>query len=148
MKRLLLILAAIVLCTTAMVAHVNTTENSQSSMSQQEECFTIVDQMPEFPGGQVALIKFLCENIQYPPEAQKNKIQGKVIVQFLVTKTGKVSEVRVVRSVDPDLDKEAVRVCKLLPNFTPGRKNGQPVNVWYTLPITFTLQAEQYDTEE
>ena len=108
---------------------------------EKEEVFQAVEQMPTFPGGEAALMKFLREHIVYPTVAAENNIQGKVIVQFVVTKTGKVGEVKVVRSVDRDLDKEAVRVCKTLPNFTPGRMNGQAVNVWYTLPVQFKLQG-------
>ena len=108
---------------------------------EKEEVFRSVEQMPTFPGGEAALMKYLSSHIQYPTMAQENNVQGKVIVQFVVTKTGKVSEVKVVRSVDKDLDREAVRVCKSLPNFVPGRQNGQPVSVWYTLPVTFKLQG-------
>ncbi|MCF0181448.1 MAG: energy transducer TonB [Muribaculaceae bacterium] len=106
-----------------------------------EEIFKSVEQMPTFPGGDAALMKYLSSHIQYPTMAQENNIQGKVIVQFVVTKTGAVGEVKVVRSVDKDLDREAVRVCKSLPKFVPGRQNGQPVSVWYTLPVTFKLQG-------
>ncbi len=106
-----------------------------------EEIFRSVEQMPTFPGGDAALMKYLSSHINYPTMAQENNIQGKVVVQFVVTKTGKVGEVKVVRSVDKDLDREAVRVCKSLPNFVPGRQNGQPVSVWYTLPVTFKLQG-------
>ena len=73
--------------------------------------------------------------------AMENNVQGRVVVQFVVTKTGKIGEVKVVRSVDRDLDKEAVRVCKTLPDFIPGKMNGQAVNVWYTLPVSFKLQG-------
>ena len=106
-----------------------------------EEIFKSVEQMPTFPGGDAALMKYLSSHINYPAMAQENGVQGRVVVQFVVTKTGKVGEVKVVRSVDKDLDREAVRVCKSLPNFVPGRQNGQPVNVWYTLPVTFKLQG-------
>ena len=106
-----------------------------------EEVFRSVEQMPQFPGGDAALTKFLSSHINYPPMAAENNIQGKVIVQFVVGKDGKVGEVKVVRSVDRELDNEAVRVCKLLPKFTPGRQNGQPVSVWYTLPVQFKLQG-------
>lgn len=106
-----------------------------------EEIFKSVEQMPTFPGGETALMKYLSSHINYPAMAQENGVQGRVVVQFVVTKTGKVGEVKVVRSVDKDLDREAVRVCKSLPNFVPGRQNGQPVNVWYTLPVTFKLQG-------
>jgi len=106
-----------------------------------EEVFRSVEQMPQFPGGEEALRKYLASHINYPPMAAENNVQGKVIVQFVVDKTGKVGEVKVVRSVDKDLDREAVRVCKSLPKFTPGRQNGQAVSVWYTLPVTFKLQG-------
>ncbi len=106
-----------------------------------EEVFRSVEQMPQFPGGEAALMKYLQSHIQYPPMAAENNVQGRVVVQFVVDKTGKVGEVKVVRSVDKDLDKEAVRVCKSLPKFTPGRQNGQAVSVWYTLPVTFKLQG-------
>lgn len=105
-----------------------------------EAVFKAVEQMPTFPGGEAALMKYLREHINYPTVAMENNVQGKVIVQFVVTKTGKVGEVKVARSVDRDLDKEAVRVCKSLPDFIPGRMNGQAVNVWYTLPVQFKLQ--------
>ena len=106
-----------------------------------EEIFKSVEQMPQFPGGEAALMKFLSSHINYPPMAAENNVQGKVIVQFVVDKTGKVGEVKVVRNVDKDLDNEAIRVCKALPKFTPGRQNGRPVSVWYTLPIQFKLQG-------
>ena len=106
-----------------------------------EKVFTAVEQMPAFPGGDAELMKYLSSHINYPPMAMENNIQGRVIVQFVVTKTGKVGEVKVVRGVDRDLDNEAVRVVKSLPDFIPGKMNGQAVNVWYTLPVTFKLQG-------
>jgi len=106
-----------------------------------EQVFTSVEQMPQFPGGEVALMKYLQSHINYPPMAAENNVQGRVVVQFVVEKTGNIGEVKVVRSVDKDLDREAVRVCKSLPRFTPGRQNGQAVPVWFTLPVTFKLQG-------
>ena len=106
-----------------------------------EQIFKSVEQMPQFPGGDEALLKYLSSHINYPPMAAENNIQGRVVVQFVVDKTGKVGEVKIARSVDKELDNEAVRVCKSLPKFTPGRQNGQPVAVWYTLPVTFKLQG-------
>lgn len=88
---------------------------------EKEEVFRSVEQMPTFPGGDAALMKYLSSHLQYPTMAQENGVQGTVIVQFVVTKTGAVGEVKVARSVDRDLDKEAVRVCKSLPKFVPGR---------------------------
>ena len=107
----------------------------------EETIFNAVEQMPQFPGGEAELMKYISNNIKYPTMAMENNIQGRVVVQFVVTKTGKIGEVKVVRSKDPDLDKEAVRVVKSLPNFIPGKMNGQAVNVWYTLPISFKLQG-------
>lgn len=105
-----------------------------------EEVFRAVEQMPQFPGGDAELGKWLQKNIQYPTMAQENNIQGRVIIQFVVTKTGAIGEVKVVKSVDRDLDNEARRLVKKLPKFIPGKMNGQPVNVWFTLPVTFKLQ--------
>ena len=106
-----------------------------------EEIFKSVEQMPQFPGGEAALMKYLSSHINYPPMAAENNVQGKVILQFVVEKDGKVGEVKVARSVDKDLDREAIRVVKTLPKFTQGRQNGQAVRVWYTLPVTFKLQG-------
>lgn len=103
--------------------------------------FDVVEQKPQFPGGEAALLKYVAEHIRYPAMAQENNIQGRVVVQFVVTKTGAVGEVKVVRGKDPDLDKEAVSVVKSLPKFVPGKMNGHAVNVWYTLPIQFKLQG-------
>ena len=116
-------------------------KKEEKPVEKKEEIFKSVEQMPQFPGGEAALMKYLQSHINYPPMAAENNVQGRVVVQFVVDKTGKVGEVKVVRSVDKDLDKEAVRVCKSLPKFTPGRQNGQAVSVWYTLPVTFKLQG-------
>ena len=105
------------------------------------QIFKSVEQMPQFPGGDQALLKYLSSHINYPPMAAEKNVQGKVILQFVVEKDGRVGEVNVARSVDKDLDKEAVRVVKSLPKFTPGRQNGQAVRVWYTLPVQFKLQG-------
>ncbi len=106
-----------------------------------EEIFTAVEQMPQFPGGEGELLKYISTHIKYPTIAAENNIQGRVVVKFVVQKDGKVGEVVVLRGKDPDLDKEAVRVVKTLPNFIPGKMNGQAVSVWYTLPINFKLQS-------
>lgn len=108
---------------------------------EENKVFTAVEQMPQFPGGEAELMKYIQKNLKYPPVAMENNIQGRVVVQFVVTKTGKIGEVKVARGRDPDLDKEAVRVVKSLPDFIPGKMNGQAVNVWYTVPITFKLQG-------
>lgn len=97
---------------------------------------------PQFPGGDAVLISFLNENIKYPPKAAQDKVEGKVIVQFLVTKTGEIGEVKVLRSVREDLDEEAVRVVKMMPDFQPGKQDGETVDLWYTVPISFKLLEE------
>lgn len=105
-----------------------------------EEIFTAVEQMPQFPGGEAELMKYVANHIKYPTMAAENNIQGRVVVKFVVKKDGSVGEVQVLRSKDPDLDKEAVRVVRTLPKFIPGKMNGQAVSVWFTLPINFKLQ--------
>lgn len=94
-----------------------------------------VEQMPHFPGGEAALMKYIMSHLNYPEGSDS---QGAVILQFVVKTDGSIGQVKIVRSVDEALDQEAIRVVKSLPNFTPGRQNGQPVAVWYTLPIRFS----------
>ena len=105
--------------------------------------FDVVEQMPQFPGGPAALMEFLSKNVKYPQEAYKNGIQGRVIVTFVINKDGSISDAKVVKSVDPQLDEEALRVVHSMPNWIPGRQNGEPVNVKYTVPITFKLQGNE-----
>ena len=107
---------------------------------QEEKIYQVIEQMPVYPGGELELLNFICRNIKYPVNALKNRVQGRVILRFVVSKTGQVDRVEVLRSLDSDCDKEAVRVIKLLPKFTPGKQNGENVAVWYTLPIAFKLQ--------
>lgn len=107
---------------------------------EENKVFDVVEEKPSFPGGQGALMAWLNDNIKYPVVAAENGIQGKVIVQFVVGKNGSISNVKVLRSVDPSLDKEAVRVVSNMPNWTPGKQNGASVNVRFTLPVTFRLQ--------
>lgn len=102
--------------------------------------FEVVEQMPSFPGGDVALMQYLSKNIKYPPVAEEMGIQGRVICTFVVERDGSVSDIRIARSVDPSLDKEAIRVVSGMPKWIPGRQNGQSVRVKYTLPVTFRLQ--------
>ena len=108
---------------------------------EEEVVFVVVEKMPEFPGGQQALFKYLSENVKYPVIAQENGIQGRVICQFVVNKDGSIVEVEVVRSGgDSSLDKEAVRVIKSMPKWKPGQQRGKPVRVKYTVPVNFKLQ--------
>jgi len=106
----------------------------------ENKVFDVVEQMPSFPGGQGALMQYLSSNIKYPVVAEENGIQGRVIIQFVVEKDGSVTDVHVAKSVDPSLDKEAVRVVKSMPKWIPGKQNGAPVRVKYTVPVTFRLQ--------
>ena len=103
---------------------------------EENKVFDVVEEQPSFPGGQGALMQWLRDNIKYPVIAAENGIEGRVIVQFVVSKTGSISDVRVARGVDPSLDREAVRVVSSMPNWTPGKQNGTSVNVRYTLPVT------------
>jgi protein TonB len=107
---------------------------------EENKIFTVVEQMPSFPGGMGALMQYLSKNIKYPPFAEENNIQGRVICTFVVERDGSVSDIRIARSVDPSLDKEAIRVVSGMPRWIPGRQNGQMVRVKYTLPVTFRLQ--------
>ena len=107
-----------------------------------KKVYESVEQMPEFPGGVEGLMRYLQQNVQYPPTAIKNNVQGRVIVQFIIDETGQVGDVEVVRSVSEEVDAEAVRVIKSMPKFEPGRQNGEPVAVWYTLPIAFKMQGD------
>jgi protein TonB len=102
--------------------------------------FQVVETMPSFPGGDQALFKFLGDNVKYPVIAQENGIQGRVICQFVVNRDGSIVDVEVVRPVDPSLDKEAIRVIKSMPSWSPGKQRGKSVRVKYTLPVNFRLQ--------
>ncbi len=118
---------------------VKTTQTTKKADAS-NKVYEVVEQMPTFPGGDAALMKYLAENIKYPVSAQKAKEQGRVVVQFIVEKDGAVTGVKTVRSVTPVLDAEAVRVIKAMPKWTPGRQGGQPVRVNYNVPVSFRLQ--------
>lgn len=107
---------------------------------EQPVSIAMVEQKPEFPGGEAAMYKWLSDNIVYPSAASEEGISGRVVVEFVVGKDGSITNVRVVRPRHPALDKEALRVVKAMPKWMPGRNNGQPVKVTYTLPVTFRLQ--------
>ena len=107
---------------------------------EQPVSIAMVEQKPEFPGGEAAMYKWLGDNIVYPSAASEEGVQGRVVVEFVVGKDGSISNVKVVRPRHPALDKEALRVVKAMPKWLPGRNNGQPVKVTYTLPVTFKLQ--------
>ncbi len=105
-----------------------------------QQIFTVVEEMPKFPGGDAELLKFIAKSIKYPVIAQENGIQGRVICSFVVNRDGSVVDAEVLRGVDPSLDKEALRVIATMPKWTPGKQRGKPVRVKYTVPITFRLQ--------
>lgn len=114
--------------------------NAQSEATHVEEkVYDVVEEMPQFPGGPSALFEYLSNNLQYPVVAEENGVQGRVIVTFIVEKDGSISNAKVVKVVDPSLDKEAIRLVESMPNWIPGKQNGEPVRVKYTVPVTFRL---------
>jgi len=122
------------------IAELNQNKVIVEEKTDNEKPFEVVEENPSFPGGLSELNKFLSDNIRYPVIAQENGIQGRVIIKFVVSKTGNISDVQVVRGVDPSLDKEAVRVVQSMPKWIPGRQRGQAVPVYFTLPVVFKLQ--------
>ena len=113
--------------------HVKVADESETKV------FDVVEQQPEFPGGNSALMKYLNDNIVYPVVAQENGIKGKVTLKFVVNRDGLVSNIQILKGVDPSLDKEAIRVVQSMPKWIPGKQNGKAVNVYFTLPVTFQL---------
>lgn len=112
---------------------------AQEQQKKQGDVYMIVDQMPEYPGGEAALKKLLVENIKYPDQAKKDGVQGKVYVSFVVDENGSVQDAKVIRGVNSELDAEALRVVKLLEKWTPGKEKGKAVKVQFTVPINFAL---------
>jgi len=110
--------------------------------------FTLVEEMPSYPGGDTARIKFLVENIVYPKTAKEKGIQGVVYITFVIDESGHVEDVRVLRGIGGGCDEEAVRVVKLMPNWTPGKSEGKNVRVQFNMPIRFTLAPEEKDSAE
>ena len=117
-------------------------KEGRSSKANPNGVFDVVEEMPMFPGGPSKLFEFLASNVNYPTEAEKAKIQGRVIASFVVEKDGSISEAKVVKSIDPSLDAEALRVINAMPNWIPGKQKGEPVRVKYVVPITFRLQGK------
>lgn len=131
---LLLMMAMTFLGMNAMAQVVETEEITE------EEVFSIVEEMPSYPGGAAAVANYIANNLQYPQSAIENGIQGKVFVQFVVEKDGSVSNVKVIRGLSTECDEAAVNVVKSMPKWTPGKQRNQPVRVSYSLPIMFRLQ--------
>jgi periplasmic protein TonB len=114
--------------------------NKAQAQTGDDEVMIAVEEMPTYPGGDKALHEALYKNLRYPEEAYNNNIEGKVLIRFVISKDGSVTNVTVLRSADPALDKAALDAVKKLPKFNPGKQAGKPVNVWYTLPIVFKIQ--------
>ena len=117
-----------------------TTVFAQNANEDTNKAYEVVDEMPSFTGGQNALMQFLADNVKYPVVAFENGVQGRVLVSFIVERDGSLSNVKVERSVDPLLDKEAVRVVKAMPKWQPGKQKGSTVRVKFTVPIVFRMQ--------
>ena len=115
---------------------------SKDSVKDREPVFNVVEQMPSFPGGMEALMQYLAKNMRYPVEAQKNKVQGRVVVGFIVSKDGDIKKAHILRGVDPELDAEAIRVIESMPRWMPGMQRGKAVAVSYTLPVMFRLMGD------
>ncbi len=105
----------------------------------EEKPYVTVEQMPQYPGGETEMRKYIAKSTRYPEVARENGVQGRVVVRFVVSKTGKIENVEVIKSLDPACDKEALRVVSSMPNWTPGRQNGAAVSVYFVVPISFTL---------
>jgi len=126
-------------CLTAVVS-----VHAQSAADTTTPVFTYVEQMPQYPGGDAAMLKFINDNIKYPPAALKNGVAGRVYTKFIVDETGKISNIKVQRSSgDASLDEEAIRVLSLMPQWKPGKHNGTAVKTFYQLPLTFRMQDAQ-----
>ena len=108
--------------------------------SNKAEAYTVVEKMPQFPGGEDSLNTFIGRNLHYPVIAQENGIQGTVIVRFVVKNDGSIGDVEIVRSLEPPCNKEVIRLVKSMPKWSPGKQNGVAVAVWYTLPVHFHLE--------
>lgn len=115
-------------------------ENTSESSVVDNKVYSVVEQMPNFPGGEEALMKFINEHIKYPQSALKQGTQGTIMLRFVVTGTGDIGEVQILKGLDPDCDNEAKRVVKSLPKFNPGMQQGRPVSVWYTTPVRFVIE--------
>ena len=112
---------------------------STAQTKKNDMVFDVVEVMPQFPGGQIAMMKYIMENMKYPKQAMKEGIQGRVAVRFIVEKDGSISDVKPILSVHPLLNKEAVRVVESMPKWTPGKQNGKPVRVRFNVPVMFKL---------
>ena len=136
MKRLIMMSLMAICCLTTVLAQ----KTVVSQKDQKEDPFNVVEDMPAFPGGMEAMIQFISSNIKYPADAKKQKVDGRVLVNFVVEKDGSITEVKVIKPAFPSLDAEAIRVVKAMPKWKPGYQRGQAVRVQFTLPINFSLK--------
>jgi protein TonB len=134
MKKLVLMSLMAVFCLTTVSAQ--KTVVSQKN----DKVFDVVEQMPEYPGGMQALFEFISQNIKYPADAQKQKVEGRVLAKFVIETDGSISDIEVVKNAFPSLDAEAVRVIQAMPKWIPGRQKGQAVRVKFVMPINFSLK--------
>ena len=118
----------------------STTVTAQNKKTSNDKVFEKVEDMPEFPGGEKAMMDFVAKNVQYPKEAMEKEISGRVLVGFIVEKDGSISETEIVKGIGGGCDEEAVRVVKAMPKWKPGKQKGKPVRVHFMLPLTFKLQ--------
>ena len=124
----------------AILFTVNTTAMAQNKKAANDKVYEKAEVMPEFPGGEQAMINFVAKNVTYPKEAMEKEISGRVLVGFIVEKDGSITETEVVKGIGGGCDEEAVRVVKAMPKWKPGKQKGKPVRVHFLLPITFKLQ--------
>ena len=136
MKRLIIMSLMATCCLTTVLAQ----KTVVSQKDQKEDPFNVVEDMPAFPGGMEAMIQFISSNIKYPADAKKQKVDGRVLVNFVVEKDGSITEVKVIKPAFPSLDAEAIRVVKAMPKWKPGYQNGQAVRVQFAMPINFSLK--------
>ena len=136
MKRLIMMSLMVICCLTTVLAQ----KTVVSQKDQKEDPFNVVEDMPAFPGGMEAMIQFISSNIKYPADAKKQKVDGRVLVNFVVEKDGSITEVKVIKPAFPSLDAEAIRVVKAMPKWKPGYQRGQAVRVQFTMPINFSLK--------
>ena len=124
----------------AILLLVNTNAMAQNKKAANDKVLEKAEVMPEFPGGEQAMMKFVADNVQYPQEARDKEISGRVLVSFVIEKDGSIADVKVVKGIGGGCDEEAVRVVKAMPKWKPGKDKGKPVRVSYTMPFTFKLQ--------
>ena len=134
MKKLLLMSLMAVCCLTTVSAQKTVVAQKN------QKVFDVVEQMPQFPGGQMAMFEYLMQNLKYPADAEKQKVEGRVIANFVVETDGTITDVTVWKPVFPSLDAEAIRVLQRMPRWTPGKQNGKLVRVRYTVPVNFKLK--------